>query len=108
MMLDELSDDMYRVVAVNDTFETVSVEVSVVHNGMQLLKESAEIPSNEKVVLGTVPGSEEASFYQIEWIQNGRRCHNHYLAGPRPFEVNACRAWYASENIQEPEHVNMS
>ncbi len=107
VMLDELSNGMHRVVAVNDTFATVSVEVSVVHNGVQLLKESAEIPSNEKVILGTVPGSDEASFYQIEWIQNGRSCHNHYLAGPRPFEVNACRAWYASENIQESEHANM-
>jgi hypothetical protein len=68
-----------------------------------LLSESVVVPANGKSHVGTVPVSEAPALYQIEWRSAGAISHNHYLAGSRPFDVTACREWYATVDLRKPD-----
>ena len=106
-MLDEPEDGAHDVVAVNDTFEPAEIDVVITRDSDVLFEKNAVVPPNAKIKLGIVPGSEKADFYRIVWRENGISYRNHYLAGPRPFEVELCRAWYVSEGIQEHENLSI-
>ena len=94
VMIDEPKDGQHAVVAVNDTLRPVALEATVRNGPRSLLQKTTAIPANGKVHLGMVLPSPTTAFYTIDWTIDTQTGHNHYLAGPRPFEVSACRAWY--------------
>jgi beta-mannosidase len=99
VMLDEPVGGKQAVVIVNDTLAPVSAQVKVSCAGRELLSATVEVPANDRRDLGAVPASGTAAWYEIEWTANGTAGRNHYLAGPRPFDLPACRAWYAAAGI---------
>lgn len=95
VMLDEPEAGVQDVVAVNDTLEPVVLDFTVRAGDEILLTGSSELASNGRVIVGSVPASSTRGMLQIEWTHAGATSRNHYLAGPRSFEVNAVRNWYA-------------
>jgi beta-mannosidase len=94
VMLDEPQAGLQAVVAVNDTLRAVEIEVTVRHGAEVLFAQDEGVAPNGGKILGTVPPSKEPVFYEIEWRCKDGVFRNHYLAGPRPFELGACRTWY--------------
>ncbi len=97
VMLDEPEGGLHEVVAVNDTLRSVALEVRVRCLAEVLLSEGVVVPANGRLSVGAVPASEAPALYHIEWRGAGGVAYNHYLAGSRPFDVTACRAWYDRE-----------
>lgn len=84
-----------EVVAVNDTLEPVSCRVAVrdADSGAVLLETDAAIPANGRLVAGVIPAPPGRALRLLEWTVAGTPFRNHYLAGPRPFDLAQCRAW---------------
>jgi beta-mannosidase len=99
VMLDEPEGDMHAVVAVNDTLRDAKIQAAVRCRADCLFNGQAELPANGRKILGRVPASAVPAFYQIEWQGDVPASRNHYLAGPRPFDLEACRRWYESEKL---------
>ena len=100
VMLDEPEDGRQTVVVVNDTLRPVSVDFRVRAGDGVLLAGSTEIDPNGREILGQVPVSTTRDFRQIDWTHDGSAGRNHYLAGPRPFDLNAIRSWYRKAGIE--------
>ena len=94
-MIGEAVDDLHPVVAVNDSQKPVTIRASVCRDGECLLEKERQLPANGSVNLGRVPAATEPAFYEISW-QGEVSGENHYLAGPRPFDVATCRDGYAA------------
>ncbi len=99
VMLDEPEGGWHAVVAVNDTLREVRIQVTVGCGAADLFRTSATLAPNSRTTLGRVPQSEAPAFYRIVWEGDGARSRNHYLAGPRPFDLETCRKWYESEGL---------
>jgi beta-mannosidase len=99
VMLAEPQAGSQAVVAVNDTLRAVELQATVSCGGEALLDAKAGLPANSVVVLGGVRESAGRALRRIEWRCEGSVFRNHYLAGPRPFDLAECRSWYASEGI---------
>ncbi len=99
VMLDEAKDAQHEVIAVNDTRGPVTLTASVSVDGKAMLTGGFIIPANGRLSLGRVSASSAAAFYEIEWNCGGQRFCNHYLAGPRPFDLAQCRQWYEQEGV---------
>lgn len=101
VMLDEPSDERHEVVAVNDTREPAALSVRVSSDGDPALAGDFVVPANGRLVLGSVPVPLARAFCAIEWSCAGQAFRNHYLAGPRPFDLEQCRRWYAEEGVEK-------
>ena len=99
VMLGEPTGDRQEVVIVNDTLSPVAAVVKVRCEGRELFGATTEVPANDRRPLGAVPTSEAAAWYGIEWTANGTTGRNHYLSGPRPFDLKACRGWYQAAGL---------
>ncbi len=99
VMLDEPEAGEQAVVAVNDTLRPAAMDYTVRAGDEILVAGSAELESNGRGVLGTVPVSTTRRLLQIDWTHAGSTSRNHYLAGPRPFDPSALRSWYAEAGL---------
>jgi beta-mannosidase len=100
VMLAEPQAGRQEVVAVNDTLHAVEIQATV-RCGVRLHSNAtAVVPANSVKILGNVAALSERAFYQIEWQHEGSVARNHYLAGPRPFDLAECRSWYVSEGMK--------
>jgi beta-mannosidase len=108
VMLDERGGGKHEVVAVNDTLRPVALEITIRRGAESLLSESVVVPANGKSHVGTVPVSEAPALYQIEWRSARAISRNHYLAGSRPFDVTACREWYATVDLRKPDPMRQN
>ena len=93
-MIGEPDADGHAVVAVNDTLHPQEIEASVRFGDGTLLSRTVHISPNDKVTVGRIPSAAAPALYEIEWSAEGTRWRNHYIAGPRPFDVDTCRSWY--------------
>lgn len=103
IMIDEPDSGYHSVVAVNDARRAVEIEYSILAGEDPLLESSTVIPANGKVDLGTVATSAVPALYRVIWHSNGDESQNHYLAGPRPFDVSSCREWYEGEGLLQTQ-----
>jgi len=99
VMLDEPEAGRHAVVAVNDTLRAVEIQITIRCEGDCLYGGRIALPANGRVNAGQVPASAAPAFYRLEWQGDGIRSRNHYLAGPRPFDLAQCRQWYESEAL---------
>ena len=99
VMLNEPVNEHHAVIAVNDTMAETETTVRVLCGSRLLLEKTVRLAQNGKAEIGTVPCSDTAAFYRIEWVVNGREFRNHYAAGPRPFCLHTCREFYSNENL---------
>ncbi|MEZ5277829.1 MAG: hypothetical protein R3F07_15720 [Opitutaceae bacterium] len=99
VMFDEPAAGAQAVVAVNDTLRPAPLEFTIRDGDAVVLSGSASIESNGRKVLGRVPACAHRQWIEIEYRTGGRVFRNHYLAGPRPFEVKTLRAWYARAGL---------
>ncbi|MBK1877820.1 hypothetical protein JIN87_13160 [Pelagicoccus mobilis] len=94
IMLSEPQDGLHQVIAVNDTRHPVKIEFLITEADKPLLKGSHTLDANGMANLGTAPESTTATCYHISWQGDGLKGSNHYLAGPRPFDLDLIRASY--------------
>jgi beta-mannosidase len=99
VMLDEPEDGTQNVVAVNDTLRSAAVAFKVRTDDEELLTGTVEIEPNGRADLGRVPASSDREFRRIEWAWEGKAFWNHYLAGPRPFDLESLRNWYRQADL---------
>ena len=95
VMCQEPIDGFHEVIAVNDTLKPVkgTMKISDADTGKELFKKSFKIESNGKISAGKVPVAKKQAFYIIEWEIDGKKHMNHYLAGPRPFDLKQYKKW---------------
>ena len=99
VMIGEAETGAHPVVAVNDTPASADLDVRVADGGAALLEGAFTVPANGRLRLGSVPAADSPAFYTIRWTWKGQSFRNHYLAGPRPFNLAQCRAWYRAEGL---------
>jgi beta-mannosidase len=99
IMLDEPVDSFHEVVAVNDTLEPALLSVLILDGDRPLLAGEFTVPANGRLSLGRVSEAPGQTFYSIVWDCGGKSFKNHYLAGPRPFDLAQCRQWYGQEGL---------
>jgi len=99
VMVAEPERGAHRIVAVNDTRREVRLEAEIRTSRGVVFQGRGVIPPNGWTVLGTVAASPAPDFYRIEWRDGASAGRNHYLAGPRPFDLNTCRDWYRAAGL---------
>lgn len=104
VMLDEAMDKRHEAVVVNDTFSPVKLSAAISLDGAKRLTGEFTVPANGRLSLGHVPQTETPVFYLIEWIIGNETFRNHYLAGPRPFDLEQCCRWYNREGLLQVEY----
>ena len=97
VMLGEAADGSHRVVAVNGTLEPVELSIRIANRETRLFTEQITLGPNSSTTVGFVGASDVFAFYGIEWESGKTTGRNHYISGPRPFDLTACRQWYAGE-----------
>jgi len=103
VMLDEPVDSFHEVVAVNDTMKAAPLSVLILDGDRPLLAGEFTVPANGRISLGRVPEASAQTIYSIVWDCGGASFSNHYLAGPRPFDLAQCRQWYEQEGLLTAE-----
>ena len=96
VMLGEPHDGCHDIIITNDTLSPIEASAKVSNGSDVLFEEKVTVSSNGCSKIGKVSVSEEAAFYVIEWTVGEQGHVNHYLAGPRPFDVARYREWYGS------------
>jgi beta-mannosidase len=88
---------IHPVFVVNDTLAPVSGKLTITDaDSAKLLLETAfSVDVNGRTTAGQVPVSVKSAFWLISWTVNGRTFDNHYLAGPRPFNLEDYKRWLA-------------
>ncbi len=84
LMIDDMKDWTYDIVASNDTLNTVngSFKVSDIDTGEELCKGNMEIFPNSNLKVGEIPLMyPEKRFLVVEWNVNGKTYFNHFLCG---------------------------
>ncbi len=78
----------HRLVAVNDTAADVTIDVSVMREKATVFSAEANVvPANGRLELGQLPACSHGTLYEIAWSGARVQGANHYLAGPRPFDL---------------------
>ena len=89
VMAGEPDEGHHRLVAVNETAADVAIDVNVTQDGASVFSTVANvIPANGRLTLGQLPACSETTLYEIAWHGPGVSGENHYMAGPRPFDLN--------------------
>jgi beta-mannosidase len=91
----EPAHGQHEVVVVNDTRQPAHgrLKVSDADTGTVLLDEKWAVEANGKTTVGTVPQAHAPALWLLEWTVAEQVHHNHYLAGPRPFQLADVRRW---------------
>ncbi|MBI5723956.1 MAG: glycoside hydrolase family 2 [Planctomycetes bacterium] len=94
-MAGEAAGGAHPICAVNDTLADVAVrlEVSDADTHSVLLQTDAAVPANGIARAGEIPAPARPAMWIIKVSYPQKESLNHYLAGPRPFDLNICRAW---------------
>lgn len=88
----------HSVVAVNDGGSDVSLDIVIrdVDSGEVRLRTRASAKADAATRIATLPASDVAAMWEIQW-GFGR---NHYLAGPRPFDLQQYGRWLAALGLR--------
>lgn len=100
-MCGEAEDGTHQVILVNDTRCPVSGVVTVhdADSNRLLLEESFQLEANGKAFAGSVPQAAQPALWLIRWKTRQSTHLNHYLAGPRPFQLEDYRRWLVTLEI---------
>ncbi len=105
LMMDEMKDWAYRLVASNDTLQrkTGTYRVFEVMSGKEYARGSFSVGPNENMPLADIPMLySDRVFLVIRWECDGNVFFNHYLCGYPPFDLAQYRQWLdAYEGICE-------
>jgi beta-mannosidase len=101
-MLGEAEDGQHQIAVVNDTRKPVSgtLKIADADSGAVLFSGGYSVEANGKTLVAAVPQAAKPAMWLIGWtVQDGRPGRNHYLAGPRPFDLKAYRRWLGKLDI---------
>lgn len=73
--------------------------------GARLLTTDFDAPANASTPLTTLPASTTATVWHLRWETGDLTATNHYLAGPRPFDLATVAAWLAAAGLAVEESV---
>lgn len=96
LMIDEMHDWNYTLVASNDTLTDKKGEYKVYDiDDMKVLAEgNFEVKSNSNKVLSRIPLLySDKKFLVIEWTADGKKYKNHYLCGMPGFDFETYKNW---------------
>jgi len=93
----EAINGVHPVFTVNDTLARVSGTLTITDadSAKVLLETGFSVEVNGRATTGHVPVSAKPAFWLISWTVNGRTFNNHYLAGPRPLNLEDYKRWLA-------------
>ena len=93
----------HKLVGVNDSREDAGVKFVVrdAEFGSNVLEGEAVVPANNKASLGTVPRTRTPTCYLIEYDVGETTYHNHYIAGPRPWDLRRYASWMRKMDLEE-------
>lgn len=94
VMVGEADGGRHRLVAVNETARDVGIRARVGNAGVTLHESQRVVPANGRIVLGEIEESREFAVFDLAWSGEGVTGTNHYLAGPRPFDLKRLVALY--------------
>ena len=95
VMASEPSGGRHRLVAVNDTAKDVAIDLEVSVAGTSAFAARGRlVPANGRVDLGEIDERGEFTVFDIAWSGEHATGSNHYLGGPRPFDLKALIALY--------------
>ncbi|NQZ69458.1 MAG: glycoside hydrolase family 2 [Lentisphaeria bacterium] len=103
VMVDEAENGRHKVIAVNDTLRDAKIDVFIesVEESNTLLTKTLTVPANGRVEVGEVPHSPICDMYLLKWQIHGASAgHNHYLAGPRPFNLEQYTGWVSQLGLE--------
>jgi beta-mannosidase len=95
VMIGDAVNGKHQVVAVNDTRGNNNIKVTIKDADTQktVFSKAAAIAKNGKVLLGSIPETNTAKMWIIEWEINGRKSFNHYLAYNPPLKLDEYLKW---------------
>jgi beta-mannosidase len=101
VMIGDTSDGSHPVVAVNDTREAVSGDVTVKDgdSGKKLFTSKFSVAPNSKNVIGFLQETNNQSMWLVEYSLGKDKFTNHYLNGTAPFKLEDYVRWYKKLNI---------
>jgi hypothetical protein len=96
-MVAEPKNGRHQIIVVNDTLSDVVIDLEVrsIEQSAELLRHALTVPANGRAEVGDVPVSSSADLYQLTWRDADSVGRNHYLAGPRPFDLEQYPRWVA-------------
>ncbi len=99
----EPADGRHPLVVVNDTLAAVSGRLTVrdVDSGAELFEGPYFVPANGRAEVGSVATAATPAMWLLEWDLAGGLLRNHYLAGPRPFDLADLRRWLPAVGLGE-------
>jgi beta-mannosidase len=95
----EPEDGKHLLIVVNDTRRSATGHISVhdADSNRLLFEVHFEVEANGKTMVGSIPQSAQHALWLIRWTTaDGTSYRNHYLAGPRPFNLEDYRRWLAT------------
>lgn len=96
IMIDEMKDWCYTVVATNDTLNDAEGEYRIydIDTNDVYSEGRFEVNENQNAVLGKIRMMyPEKHFLVIEWSVENKKYYNHYLCGTIPFEYKKYKQW---------------
>jgi beta-mannosidase len=95
VMASEAKAGQHRLVAINDTAEDVAIDVAVSVAGAAVFATRGRVvPANGRIEIGEVDERRDFTVFDIAWSGDHANGSNHYLAGPRPFDLKVLIALY--------------
>ena len=100
-MCGEPEGGLHRLAVVNDTLGPASgnVTVSNIDDGSVLLEAAFDVPANGLAEVGQIQEETKPAMWLIEYTVGDTLQRNHYLAGPRPFDLDQFRLWLTKLHI---------
>lgn len=101
LMIDEMKDWNYTLIATNDTLEpkTGKYKVFDIDDGKVLAEGEYNVDKNSNKKLGEIPlYYSDKKFLVIEWEENGAKKYNHYLCGMPGFDFETYKNWLEKYN----------
>ncbi|MHB1155853.1 MAG: glycoside hydrolase family 2 protein [Phycisphaerales bacterium] len=85
----------HAVVVVNDSLLPVhgSLRIWDADTNTALLDGAYQVPANGIATAGSIACSDRPAMWLMQWTLNDATFRNHYLAGPRPFNLTTYRQW---------------
>ncbi len=102
VMIGDAKNGNHPVVAVNDTRteKQGTVTVKDIDTKEVLFSGKFVIPVNGKTDIGYIPQHDGQSMWLIEYIVDGERYTNHYLAAKAPFKLKDYQQWYKKLGVK--------
>ena len=85
-------------VIVNDTLAEASGHVVIrdADSRQTIFESNYHVDRNGRAEVGFIPQASKPAMWLIEWTVGNQKFHNHYLAGPRPFNLDDYKRWLKS------------